>query len=62
MEMLGGEYALRMSRKPEIVADAAYTILTWDSREVTGRFLIDEDVLRESGVTEMEQYAVAPGK
>lgn len=61
MDMLGGEYALRMSRKPEIVADAAYAILTRDSREVTGQFLIDEDVLREGGVTDMEQYAVAPG-
>ena len=48
-------------RKPEIVADAAHAILTTPSRERTGRFLLDEDVLREAGVTDFEQYAVKPG-
>jgi citronellol/citronellal dehydrogenase len=62
LAMLGGLTPPENCRKPEIVADAAHVILTRDSREQTGRFLIDEDVLREAGVTDFEQYAVAPGK
>lgn len=46
------------SRKPAIVADAAHEILTSDSREVTGNFFIDEEVLRASGVTNFRQYAL----
>lgn len=49
-------------RTPDIVADAAHAILTWPSRESTGRFYIDEDVLREEGVTDFDRYAVAPGQ
>lgn len=48
------------SRKPEIVADAAYQILIQDSRKVSGNFFIDEDVLREHGVTDFSAYAVNP--
>ena len=48
-------------RRPEIVADAAHAILTRPSRERTGAFLIDEDVLREAGTTDFSGYAVAPG-
>jgi len=48
-------------RTPDIVADAAHAILTRPSRESTGRFYIDEDVLREDGVTDFDRYAVAPG-
>lgn len=48
-------------RTPDIVADAAHAILTRPSRESTGRFYIDEDVLREEGVTDFDHYAVAPG-
>jgi len=48
-------------RTPDIVADAAHAILTRPSRESTGRFYIDEDVLREEGVTDFDRYAVAPG-
>ena len=48
-------------RKPAIVADAAHAVLTGDSRARTGRFLIDEDVLREAGVTDFTRYAVQPG-
>ncbi|TXT21174.1 MAG: citronellol/citronellal dehydrogenase [Gallionellaceae bacterium] len=55
------EAVLRASRKPVIVADAAYCILTRDSRTCSGNFFVDEDVLREAGVTDFEQYAVAPG-
>ncbi len=62
LAMLGGITPPENCRRPEIVADAAHVILTRDSREQTGRFLIDEDVLREAGVTDFERYAVAPGK
>jgi len=47
-----------MSRKPSIVADAAYHIITSNSREVTGNFFVDEFVLREKGVTNFRQYAM----
>jgi citronellol/citronellal dehydrogenase len=49
-------------RKPEIMADAAHAVLSAPSRSRTGRFLIDEDVLRETGVTEFTRYAVDPSK
>ncbi len=56
------EAVLRASRKPAIMADAAYHILTRGSRACTGNFFIDEDVLREAGVGDFGQYAVAPGQ
>jgi len=49
------------SRKPSIVADAAYLILTSNSREVTGNFFIDEDVLRQQGITDFSGYSLHPG-
>jgi citronellol/citronellal dehydrogenase len=55
------EAVLRASRKPSIVADAAYHILTRNSRECSGNFFVDEDVLRDAGVTDFGQYAVEPG-
>jgi citronellol/citronellal dehydrogenase len=48
-------------RTPDIVADAAHFILTRPSREVTGRFYIDEVALAEAGVTDLSRYAVSPG-
>lgn len=59
--LLGGDEAIKCCRKPEIVADAAYEVLTRESKSCTGNFFIDETVLRESGVTDMDQYAVDPG-
>ena len=53
--------ALAGSRTPEIMADAAHLVLTRDRRGATGQFFIDEDVLREAGVTDFERYAVTPG-
>lgn len=50
------------SRKPEIVADAAYIILTSDSRSTTGNFFVDEEVLSLAGVTDFGQYAIDPSK
>jgi citronellol/citronellal dehydrogenase len=52
----------RGCRTPEIMADAAHAVLTTPSRERTGQFLIDEDVLRAVGVTDFERYAVEPGQ
>ncbi|TZF90924.1 SDR family oxidoreductase [Cognatilysobacter lacus] len=49
-------------RRPEIVADAAHAILTRAASEGTGRFFIDEDVLRETGVTDFSHYAVDPSR
>jgi citronellol/citronellal dehydrogenase len=49
-----------VGRKPEIMADAAHVVLTTDSRSLTGRFLIDEDVLREAGTRDFDVYAVDP--
>ena len=58
--LLGGEQALQRCRKPEIMADAAYAILTRDSRACTGNFFIDEAVLIEKGMTDLSHYAVNP--
>lgn len=59
---LGGRAMLRRSRTPEIVADAAHAILTAPARETSGRFFLDEDVLRERGVLDFTRYAVVPGE
>ena len=59
--LLGGEDAIRGARTPEIVADAAHAILVRPSREATGRFFIDDEVLAAAGVTDLDRYAVAPG-
>ena len=56
------EAILRASRKPAIVADAAYQILTRGSRDCSGNFFIDEDVLRAAGVEDFGQYAVTAGE
>ncbi|HXV06690.1 MAG TPA: NAD(P)-dependent oxidoreductase [Burkholderiales bacterium] len=53
--------ALASSRKPEIMGDAAYLILTRDSRSATGNFYLDDEVLRAAGVTDLGRYAVTPG-
>lgn len=60
MDMLAGEQARVLSRKPEIMADAAFAIASKD-KSVTGNFYIDEEVLRGQGVTDFEQYAEEPG-
>ncbi len=59
--LLGGEQATIRSRTPDIVADVVHAILTRDARQCTGNFLIDDDVLREEGVSDFERYRVAPG-
>jgi len=58
--LLGGDEVMARARRPEIVADAAHAILTTDSRTLTGQFLIDEQVLRDRGVTDFSAYADVP--
>ena len=58
--VVGAELANR-SRKPDIMADAAHAILTRSSRDCTGNFYVDEEVLREEGVSDFSGYAVTPG-
>jgi len=58
--LLGGDFLIQRSRKPEIVADAAYYILQRPSYDCTGNFFIDEQVLQEQGVTDFTSYAVNP--
>lgn len=55
------EAILRASRQPSIVADAAHAILLRASTKCSGNFFIDEEVLRDEGVTDFERYAVTPG-
>ena len=58
--LLGGAGIMAKARSPEIVADAAHVILTTSSRELTGKFLVDEAVLRGAGVTDFSRYAEVP--
>ena len=58
---IAGSQLGTMGRTPEIMADAAYDILTQDSRSHTGHFHVDEDVLRAAGVTDFDPYLVTPG-
>ena len=53
---LGGEELMRRSRRPEIMADAAYAIFLRDARSYSGNFVLDEDVLREEHVTDFRAY------
>jgi citronellol/citronellal dehydrogenase len=55
--LLGGEEAMQRSRKPALVADAAYEIVTRPSRECTGNLFLAEDVLAEAGVDDMSTYS-----
>ncbi len=58
--LLGGDAIVRASRKPEIVADAAYLVLTQPSRNFTGNFVIDEDILAKNGTTDFSAYRIDP--
>jgi citronellol/citronellal dehydrogenase len=59
--LLGGDEAMSRARKPEVYADAAYAIFTKPAREFTGNSLLCEDVLLESGVTDLSVYDCVPG-
>ncbi len=60
IKMLMGEAGTRTARKPAIMADAAYFVLTSQSRDCTGNFFLDEEVLAQNGITKFTQYA-SPG-
>lgn len=53
---IAGPETFRLARKPDIMADAAHAILTRDARACTGNFFIDDDVLRDAGVTNFSMY------
>lgn len=59
--LLGGDEAMARARKPEVYADAAYAILTRPAADYTGNSLLCEDVLLESGVTDLSVYDCVPG-
>lgn len=56
LNVLGGAPLAEKSRTPAIMADAAHVILTRPSRQATGQFFIDEEVLRQAGVTDFSVY------
>lgn len=58
--LLGGDMLMQMSRRPAIVADAAFYILSKSSTECTGNFFIDEEVLAKEGIKDLAKYAVNP--
>src|SRR3982750_2175309 len=60
--LLGGERVMRMSRTPEIMADAAHAIFLKPAKSFTGQFLIDDSFLAGEGVTNFEKYRAAPGE
>jgi citronellol/citronellal dehydrogenase len=60
VKMMAGQEGLRHCRTPDIMADAAYHILTRNSRECTGNYFVDDEVMREAGVTDLTKYAIDP--
>ena len=56
IRLIAGQEARRRARSPKIMADAAHWILTQPSRKVTGRFFVDDEVLRGAGVTDLSAY------
>jgi citronellol/citronellal dehydrogenase len=59
--LLGGDALVKMSRTTDIIADAAYYILSKPSAECTGNTFIDEQVLAAEGITDLSRYSVVPG-
>jgi citronellol/citronellal dehydrogenase len=60
--LLGGAKSMSQARTPEIVADAAWAILTRSPAEATGNFYIDDEVLAEEGITDLGRYGAGEGK
>ena len=60
--LLGGDVLINMSRKADIMADAAAYIFSQPSASFTGQSLIDEKVLEMAGITDLGKYAVNPGQ
>ena len=59
--LLGGAMLMNMSRIPDIMADAAYYILSKPAAECTGNTFIDEEVLSKEGITDLSHYSLVPG-
>lgn len=59
--LLGGDFLVQRSRKPEILADAAYFILASPAKDCTGHLFLDETVLQQAGISDFAEYAVVPG-
>ncbi|WP_433626657.1 SDR family oxidoreductase [Nocardia sp. CA-120079] len=59
--LLGGEEMIATSRTPDIYADAAYLVLTSPSKETSGNFFLDDEVLAAHGITDLDKYRVVPG-
>lgn len=59
--LLGGDEMTKHSRKPEILADAAYYILSRSAKDCSGNFFVDDEVLASEGITDLDQYAMVPG-
>lgn len=59
--LLGGEMLMQRSRKPEIIAEAAYFILQENAKECTGNLFTDEMVLMKNDITNFDEYAITPG-
>ena len=59
--LLGGDESMARSRTPEVYADAAYAVMGRPAREYTGQTLLCEDVLLDSGVTDLSVYDCVPG-
>jgi NAD(P)-dependent dehydrogenase (short-subunit alcohol dehydrogenase family) len=63
MEMIGGGAGIKnQCRRPEIMSDAAYAVLSRDSTKATGFFYIDENVLKEEGITDLKPYQFEDSK
>jgi len=60
--LLGGSAIMDASRKPSIMADASYYVLRRNSRQCTGNFFLDDEVLISEGITDLSVYAVNPNK
>ncbi len=59
--LLGGDEVIKGSRSPEIMADAAHAIFVRNSRQHTGNFYIDDEVMAAEGITDLSKYAMVPG-
>ena len=61
INLIGGPTMMAGCRTVDIMSDAAHIVLTQESKKCTGNFFLDEDLLREHGVTDFEKYSVTPG-
>jgi len=59
IRLIAGQQARMKTRSPQIMADAAHWVLTQPSRKITGRFFLDDEVLRSAGVSDFSRYRAA---